>query len=98
MLGRVMSSLGADMKIKYPSVKCEQQPRPERAALPATFWWDKTGDPAFSPTAAATVGQCTFAKALQIMTYMKNNASAVSLSQGNHGQVVNLNRQEVILV
>ena len=39
MFGRVMSSLGADMKIKYPSVKCEQQPRPERADLP----WPPSG-------------------------------------------------------
>ena len=64
----------------------------------ATFWWGETGDPAFSPAVATTVGQCTFAKALQIMTYVKNNARAVKLSQGNHGQVVNLSRQGVILV
>lgn len=36
-----------------------------------------------------TMGQCTFAKALQIMTNVKNNARAAGLSQGNHGQVVN---------
>lgn len=34
MLGRVMSLLGADTKIKHPSVEREQQPHPEQADLP----------------------------------------------------------------